>query len=161
MSRANDLADLLSSPPQAVYLVRGDRVLAEPLAEELARGLAARRGCEVEVVRRPDGIGAILADLRTFSLFSSAKVTLVVESAVLADRGSAAELLAEAADAAAGVVAGEALAPRERSAALRLLQALRLFGLDPFAGPPEGVIEALPEAAWSPGRGRGRGGRGK
>lgn len=161
MSRANDLADLLSSPPQAVYLVRGDRVLAEPLAEELARGLAARRGCEVEVVRRPDGIGAILADLRTFSLFSSAKVTLVVESAVLADRGSAAELLAEAAEAAAGVVAGEALAPRERSAALRLLQALRLFGLDPFAGPPEGVIEALPEAAWSPGRGRGRGGRGK
>ncbi len=156
MSRPSDLDSLLAAPAQAVYLVRGDRVLAEPLAERLAGALAAKGGCEVEVIRRPEGLAEILADLRTYALFATAKVALVVDSAVLADLGSVAELLAEAAEGAAGVTPGEPLVPRERAAALRLLQALRLCGIEPFAGPPEAAIEALPDSAWTPKRGRGR-----
>jgi len=117
VSRPSDLDSLLAAPAQAVYLVRGDRVLAEPLAERLAGALAAKGGCEVEVIRRPEGLAEILADLRTYALFATAKVALVVDSAVLADLGSVAELLAEAAEGAAGVTPGEPLAPRERAAA--------------------------------------------
>jgi hypothetical protein len=135
-----------ASPPQPLHLITGDLVLAEPEARRIAEVLAKAAGCEVEEHRRPPRLGPILDDLKTFSLFATAKVLLVVDSAVLADRTAAAALV----DDAAGVLPFEAdgassqLAHRERHAASRLLQALRLFNLDPLKGSAEALLDELP-----------------
>lgn len=149
-------------PAAPVYLVAGEPVLAEPAAERLARALAERAGCDLEIHRRPPSLLPLLDDLRTFSLFASAKVVLVTASAVLADRNAAADLIDDAAEALP--VSGGELSPREREAASRLMQALRLFGADPLAGTPEQAIAALPDWAFTGGsafrkkrNGRGRG----
>ena len=152
------LFDLARSPEgagQPVWLVHGDLVLAEPAAARLAAALAERAGCAVESHRRPADLLPLLADLRTYSLFASGKVLLVIDSAALADRNAAAELLADAQEA-LPVDPARPLAARERQAASRLLQALRLFAIDPERGSAEEAIERLPRG----GR-RRRGGEGK
>jgi hypothetical protein len=131
-------------------------VLAEPAAERLAAALAGKLGCRPEVHKRPAQIGGLLADLRTYSLFAGAKVTVVVESAVLADATAAASLLEEAATALPVDPANEP-GPRERNAALRLFQVLRLFQIDPYDGSPESCLRELPEWAFQgPGAGSRR-----
>ena len=136
-------------------------VLAEPAAERLAGELARRAGCAPEVHRRPARVAPLLADLRTYSLFAPAKVVLLVDTALLADRGAAAELVDDAAEAAPP--SGDELGARERAAASRLLQALRLFGVDPDRGAPEAAIAALPDWALQGGAAfrKRRGGRGR
>jgi DNA polymerase-3 subunit delta len=136
-----------------LYLVAGDRVLAEPAAVQLGERLAAQAGCEVEVHRRPENLGRILTDLRTFSLFSTAKVAVVVDSAVLADLAAAASLLAEATSE-LPVAGGDELPPAQRRAAARLLQVLRLYQLDPRSGAASEVIDQLPAAAFAGKSGR-------
>jgi DNA polymerase III delta subunit len=135
---------------EPVYLLHGDLVLAEPAARRLAEALAAAAGCDVEVRHQPPRLGPLLDDLRTFSLFSPAKVLLAVNTAALSDRGAAADLVD---DAEAALPAGGAeLTPAARQGASRLLQALRLFHLDPAAGDPAAVIEGLPRWALEGGR---------
>lgn len=147
---------------EAVYLVSGDLVLAEPGALRVAEALAAVTGCRVEVRRHPGRLGDVLDDLRTYSLFEPGKVILAVDTALLADRRAAADLV-DAAAAVLPVEGGGELGGRERDAASRLLQALRLFDLDPDAGEPEAVLERLPDWALQGGLGfrGGRGGRGR
>lgn len=153
--RPGRLEDLLEAVAggsvEPIYLIHGDLVLAEPAGERLAGALAEVAGCRVETHRRPSRLTEILDDLRTFSLFDPAKVLLAVDTAVLADRRSAADLIDAAAEVLpVGVVEGSGTAdepaPREREAASRLLQTLRLFDLDPEAGTPESLLEELP--AW-------------
>ncbi len=140
---------------ERLYLVAGDRVLAEPAASRLGEALAAQAGCDVEVHRRPASLAPLFDDLRTFSLFAPAKVLVAVETAVLADRAAAAGLIDEAREVLPLAGAGE-LSGRERQAASRLLRTLALFGLDPRAGTATAVIGKLP--AWAlQGGGRGRG----
>lgn len=134
-----------------LFLVAGDRVLAEPAALRLAEGLAAISGSQVEVRKRPEDMAAILADLQTFSLFSSGKVVVAVDTALLAEREAAARLIDEAARA---VPLGDSSSsgPREltapqREAAIRLFQALRLFQIDPYAGEPSSALGQLPDWA--------------
>ncbi len=136
-----------------LYLVAGDRVLAEPAAVQLGERLAAQAGCELELHRRPENLGRILTDLRTFSLFSTAKVAVVVDSAVLANLAAAASLLAEATSE-LPVAAGDELPPAQRRAAARLLQVLRLYQLDPRTGAATEVIDQLPAAAFAGKSGR-------
>jgi len=140
------LAACLAAAPQPVYLVWGDRVLAEPLAERLGQALAERVGGELQVLRRPTTLAPLLADLRTFALFGGAKVVVVIESDLLADRAAAEGLLREVADHAGGPLA-EPLDGRDREAALRLLRVVRLYGADPRSGDEGQLIAALPEAA--------------
>lgn len=162
------LASATRSGPQPVYLIHGDVVLSEPAARRLAQGLADAAGCALEVHRRPERLGAVLADLRTFSLFDSAKVVLVVDSAVFADRRAAADLVDAASDAAPVDADGESseLSSREREAASRLLQTFHLFDLDPEAGEPAALLGDLPDWVFQGGaafrkrrNGRGRGKR--
>ena len=156
-------------------LVAGELVLAEPAAMRLAQAAAERAGAgrsgsagaggagsAIQVHRHPPRLGPLLQDLRTYSLFSSAKVVVVVDSAVLADRSAAADLVDQAAEA-LPLGAGEA-GEGERRAASRLLQALRLFGIDPDHGEPPAVVAGLPDWALAGGAayrkaksGRGRG----
>ncbi len=126
----------------SVYLVSGDLVIAEPRAEKLARALADRAGCQVESWRRPAGLTSILRNLKTFSLFDAAKVTLVVDSAIFADRRTAAELIDQAEEA----LPVTELESAGREGASRLLQALRIFAIDPTAEPVE-AIGSLPKWA--------------
>ncbi len=126
-----------------LYLVSGDLVVAEPQAEKLARALAEKAGCTVESRRRPADLGNILQNLCTFSLFDAAKVVLVVDSAIFADRKSAAELIDQAEKVLP--VAGD-LDVAGREGASRLLQALRVFGIDAGAEPVE-AIGSLPKWA--------------
>jgi hypothetical protein len=131
-------------------LVHGDLVLAEPAARRIAERLAERAGVaasEVETYRHPASLTVLLQDLRTFSLFAAGKLVLAVDTAALADRDVAAELIDEAAEALPLAQHGQPLAGRDRRAALRLLQALRMFDLDPYAGPAEQTVGALP--AWA------------
>ncbi len=134
-----------------VYLVSGDLVVAEPPAEKLARALAEGTGCEVESRRRPAALGTILQNLRTFSLFDAAKVVLVVDSAIFADRRTAAELIDQA-EKALPVAEGR-LDDADRGGASRLLQALRVFGID-AAGDPVEVVGSLPKWALEGGTAR-------
>lgn len=127
---------------QPVYLIHGDLVLAEPAALRLAEALASRSGCAVDVRRHPARLAPLLDDLRTFSLFSTAKVVLVTDSAALADRAAAADLIDEA-EAALPVGEGD-LPMRAREGAGRLLQALHLFGLDARRGAPATILAELP-----------------
>ncbi len=144
------LEAVAAGPPQPVYLVHGDLVLAVPAAERLAKALAEKTGCEVEIRRHPPRLAEVLGDLRTFSLFGAAKVVLAVDTAVLADRSAAADLVD---DAEAALPVGEGgLASRSRHGASRLLQALRLFGVDPQAAEPQAAIGALPSWALEGGK---------
>ncbi|REJ81870.1 MAG: hypothetical protein DWQ36_04965 [Acidobacteria bacterium] len=127
----------------SVYLVVGDLVVGEPAGRQLAEALAERLGVQAEPHRRPAGLARLLGDLKTYSLFDPGKVRLVVESALLADRAAAAGLIDEAAEA-LPVEAGSELTPRQRVGATRLLQALRLFSVDPAEGDAEAVLAALP-----------------
>src|SRR6202040_1847765 len=68
------LAALGQDGASQVALVHGDLVLAEPAALEVAEAVAARHGGRVEPHRRPPGVGPLLQDLRTFSMFGAAKV---------------------------------------------------------------------------------------
>lgn len=131
------------------YLVVGDRVLAEPAAERLAAAVAETAGCEVETHRRPPRLTPLLADLRTFALFAPAKVVLAVETGVLADRTAAAAFLDEAGEAVPFSGGGEGdLSAAERRAAVRLLQAIRLFDHDPYEGEPAQALARLPDWAF-------------
>ena len=136
-------------------------MLAEPAASRVAAAVADAAGCQVEEHRRPPDLSPLFQDLRTFSLFAAAKVLLVVDSAVLADRAAAAELIDDAAEALPlPAQEGRELAPRERQAASRLLQALGLFDVNPYAGTVEEAVGSLPAWALEGGaRGGGRGGR--
>ena len=151
---------------QPLYLVIGEQVLATREATRIAEALAAAAGCEAAVHKGAAGaeLRSVLADLFTFSLFDSAKVALVVASAAFADRDAAAELIDEAAaalDEDRGLAggSGEVLSPAQRTAAGRLLQTLKLFGIDPFAGEAEETISSLPGSALAGGKSQRRGGR--
>ncbi len=136
------LKALVSGPAQSVYLVHGDLVLAEPAADRLAKALAEKGGGVAEIRRHPPRLAAVLDDLATFSLFGAPKVVLAVDTAVLADRSAAAELID---DAEGALPMGEGDLPaRSRHAASRLMQALRLFGIDPQRGTSEAAIADLP-----------------
>lgn len=153
MPATGTLDDLLAGEIRPVYLVQGDLVVAGPQAARLADALAAKAGCRVESYRRPPTLAPILADLKTYSLFTPAKVVLVVDSALLADTGDAAELIDQAAESlplAEGADATNDAALRE--AASRLLQALRVFSIDPAGGAPEEVVKALPKWALQGGK---------
>lgn len=147
MSLQTVLEAVDSGRRQPLYLVAGDRVLAEPAAVQLGERLAAQVGCEAELHRRPESLAAILTDLRTFSLFDSAKVAVVIDSAVLADLAAASALLAEAVRE-LPVTAGEELPPGQRRAAARLLQVLRLYQVEPHAGSTSEAIDQLPATAF-------------
>lgn len=163
MHAVADLERLVSAigrgRPQPVYLVTGDRVVAEPAAVRLGEELAKRAGCEPQVHRRPGGLGPLLADLRTFSLFSSAKVLVAVESAALADLTAAADLIDDAAEILPLPPGTADLSPRERLAAGRLLQTLSLFQIDTAAGDAMAIVGALPDGVLQGGGSRRRGGR--
>ncbi|PYQ65167.1 MAG: hypothetical protein DMF53_06130 [Acidobacteria bacterium] len=140
-----------------VCLVHGDLVIAEPAARRVAEALAHAAGlppAAVEVHRRPQSLSPLLQDLRTFSLFASGKVLLATATAVFADRGAAGELIDDAAEAVPMAADSHALSSREREAASRLLQALRLFDLDPYAGEPERPLSELPVWVLEGGRSR-------
>ena len=96
--------------------------------------------------RRPASLSPLLQDLRTFSLFATGKVLLASDSAVFADRSAAGELIDDAADVVPLAADGHSLSARERQAASRLLQALHLFDINPYAGEPERALAELP--AW-------------
>ncbi len=146
------LKDVAAGEVRPVYLVSGDAVLAEPPAQRLAAALAERAGCEVEIHRRPAELGSLLQDLRTFSLFASGKVTLVVDSALFADEKAAAELVDQAEEALPVDDPTAELPPGKRAGASRLLQALQVFGLDGLAGDPAAVVGSLPKWALQGGR---------
>jgi hypothetical protein len=153
-----------SGPAPQICLVHGDLVLAEPAARRVAEALARAAGLPpdaVEVHRRPPSLSPLLQDLRTYSLFAAGKVLLAAGSAVLADRGAAGELIDDAAEVVPLSGAGQPLAARERLAASRLLQALHLFDLDPYAGAPESVLAELPAWVLEGGKARRGGGRGR
>jgi len=144
-----------------VCLVTGDLVLAGPAAERIAEALATAIGCPVETHRHPASLTPLLSDLKTYSLFAPGKVVLAFDTVVLADRSAAAELIDEAHEGipAAGNAAGS-LGSRERQAAVRLLQALHLFDVDPYARSAEEALGELPAWAFEGGPGR-RAKRGK
>src|SRR5581483_6688373 len=129
---------LLAAPASPLYLVVGDAVLAEPAASRLGAALAEKSGGTFALRRRPADLLPLLEDLRTFSLFGGAKVLGAVDTAVLADRSAALELVAEAL--AVAPPAGEDLATKEREGASRLLQALHLFGVDVEKGSPKEAV---------------------
>ncbi len=145
---------------QPVYLVHGSRALAEPSGLRLAEALGKALGCAPQVVRRPDEIADVAADLRTFSLFADGKVVAVVESGVFADRATAATLFEEVRQQLPWSGGPDDLSGKARDAATRLLQVLRLFDLDPAALGFERAIAALPEALLAGKAARG-GGKGK
>ncbi len=135
-----------SGQTSPLYLVGGDRLVAEPAGIRLAERLAEITGATIEVRKRPDDVGALLADLQTFSLFSAGKVIVAVDTALLADRTAAAALVDDAAKVlplASGRPEAD-LSGGERRAARRLFQALRLFQIDPYQGSIEAVVSSLP-----------------
>ena len=149
------LAAARAGDTSPLYLVRGDRPLAEPVAQRLAQGLAELWGTAPTTLRHPDDLADLVADLRTFSLFDAGKVVVAVATGVLADRAAAAELLAEARAELPFAGGAAELAGRARAAALALLRVLRLFDLDPAADAPERVLARLPAALFA-GGGRGK-----
>lgn len=144
------LEEIAQGRPSPVYLVGGDLVAAEPRAARLAEAVAQRSGCTVETHRRPARLDTLFADLRTFSLFGSAKVILAVDTAILADAKAAADLVDQAAESLPVDIAGP-LAPAAREAASRLMQALRVFGIDPASGSAADALDGLPKWAFQGG----------
>ena len=123
---------------ESLYLVVGDRVLSEPGAIRIGEALAEKAGCELAVYRRPAELGVLLADLKTYSLFASAKVIVAVETAVLADAQAASQLIDEALEACPISADEEAvLSDTQRLSASRLLQTLRLFQIEAGSGSAE------------------------
>ena len=154
------LAAIGAGKPRPIYLVSGEPVLAEAAAERIAFALAKPHGARAESHRRPNDLGSILADLRTYSLFGGGTVTLVIDSAVLSDRRAAAYLVDQAAEVLPLDVSLE-LAGAARQAAGRLLQVCRFFALQPGKTPARQTLDALPPWAFegaATGSGRGRGG---
>ena len=148
MSRKlEELIAKAESAEAQIFLLSGDLVVAEPAAMRLGEALAKRFECAVTSVRRPPGLAQVLGDLQTFSLFESGKVVVVVESALLADRGAAAALIDDAARS-LPFEPGEELSQDERGAASRLLQALRVFGVQATKGSAESVLDELPDWAF-------------
>lgn len=145
---------------EPVYLVHGDRVLAEPAAARLAAAIGERFGCEPETVRRPEGLADSIADLRTFSLFAGGKVTVVVESGALADRTTAGALFDEVRAILPWKGAADDLSGKAREAALRLLQILRLCDITVAPGQSANAIRRLPEAIFAGKSGRAAKGKG-
>jgi hypothetical protein len=163
---ASFLARLSPGSPSQVFLVHGDAVLTEPAAKRIAEVLAEKSGLppgSLEVHRRPPSLGPLLQDLRTFSLFSAGKVALAIDSAVFADRNAAGELVDDAAEAVPLADGGtRPLSGRERQAASRLLQALHLFDVDPYASAAEKAVGELPAWVLEGGKARrGASGRGR
>lgn len=158
-----DLETILSSIGQgearSLYLVAGDRVLAEPAGIRIGEALAKETDCEVEVSRRPTQLAPLLSDLRTFSLFAAAKVIVAIETAVLADHTAAADLLDEAMEVLPLHGTADSLSEVERRASGRLLQTLRLFQLDPQSGSSLEVVSRLPSWAMRGGQRFRSGGR--
>ena len=155
------LASIAGGDAKPVYLVTGDLVLAEPASSKLATALAEAAGVEVTQVRRPGTLGEVLQDLRTYSLFDSGKVLQVIESALLADRSAAADLIDDAIEV-LPIVEDSELGARESAAVGRLLQALRLFSIQIGLSPGQAILQ-LPEWALQGGqsfrkkrKGRGR-----
>ena len=137
-----------------MVVVRGDRALAEPVAAQLAAEIAAAWGVEAHRARRPEELADLVADLRTMSLFEPGKVVLAVETALLADRGAAGELIAAARAALPFTGGAEDLTETAREAALMLLRVVRLHDLDPAAAPAEQILGELPDRLFSGGRGK-------
>ncbi len=135
---------------EPLYLVVGERVAAEPAGLAIAEAAAGAIGAEVETIRHPAGLDAVLGDLRTLSLFGSGKVVLVIDSQLLTDEHGVAELIDEAAKS-LPLGSGDDLSTDERRAAGRLLQALRLYELDPYAGSVEELLGRMPEKAFQGG----------
>ncbi|HEV8240418.1 MAG TPA: hypothetical protein VGS57_13695 [Thermoanaerobaculia bacterium] len=148
---ADPVDRLLAAEPSPLYLLVGDAVLGEPAASRLGQALAARSGGSFALRRRPADLLPLLEDLRTFSLFGGAKVLAAVDTAVLADRSAALELVADAL--AVAPPSGESLSVKEREGASRLLQALYVFGVDPQAGDAAAAIGSLPDWAFAGKRG--------
>jgi hypothetical protein len=147
--------------PQAL-LVSGEMMLAEPAAARLAAAWSEALGLAPEAVarhRRPPSLAPLLQDLRTFSLFAAGKVVVAVDTAAFADKDAAGPLLGEAA-AVLPVSADGSLSPREREGAIALLQALRLYDLDPYAGSAEAAVGRLPDEAFGGGKGKAKKGGG-
>lgn len=142
------------APP--ILLVRGERALAEPLAERLSARLAEAWQTEPVRLRHPGDLPAVVDDLRTYSLFSGGKLVIAVETGVFADKAAAADLLAEARAELPFQGGVDQLVGKARGAALRLLQVLRLFDVDPADGEPEQVLAKLPDSLWARGRGKGK-----
>lgn len=141
------LANLEAGPAPGVVLVIGDLTLAEAGAQRIADRIAEGAGCTVETHRHPPSLEPILADLRTFSLFAGGKVVLAIDTALLADRALAAALIDDVRDVLPFSGGDRNLSSKERQAAARLLQALRLFDIDPYAGGAADRISELPD--WS------------
>lgn len=153
------LAGATGGEASPVYLVRGERALAEPLAERFAARLAEAWQTEPSRLRHPDDLPALVADLRTYSLFSPGKLVVAVETGVLADRSAAEALLAEARSALPWQGGAAELVGKARVAALRLLQVLRLFELEPGGEEPARLLARLPDALFAArGRARAKGG---
>ncbi|MEE2777703.1 MAG: hypothetical protein VYE73_13190 [Acidobacteriota bacterium] len=141
-----------------LYLVTGEILLAEAAGLRIADALAEATVAEIESYRHPESLAPRLGDLRTYSLFSSAKIVVVIASGVLADRRGAAHLIDQAAEA-LPVSPDDKLSDKGRVAAGRLLQVCRLFGLEPYGESPENVVSELPEwvfAGGAPPGGRAR-----
>jgi hypothetical protein len=126
-----------------LYLVTGEPVLAEAAARRIALALAQPIDGRFDVHRRPPDLGAVLADLRTYSLFGGGKISLVIDCAALSDRRAAAYLIDQAAEA-LPLQDDVELTGAARHAAGRLLQVCRFFGLQPGAAPSSRIIEGLP-----------------
>ncbi len=155
------LANLEAAAPPAVALVIGDLTLAEAGAQRIADRIAERTGCAVETHRHPPGVDAILADLRTYSLFSAGKVALVIDTALLADRSVAAALIDDVREVLPISGGGERpLSGKERLGAARLLQALRLFEIDPYSGNAADRVAELPDWTLEGASGRRKGKKG-
>jgi DNA polymerase III delta subunit len=150
------IAAARSAAASPLYLVRGDRPLAEPAAHRLAAALGELWGAVPSTLRHPDDLAEVVADLRTYSLFDDGKVVVAVATGVLAERSAAAELVADARSALPFAGGAEELVGRARDAALALLRVLRLFDVEPAAGPPDRVLARLPDALFAAGRGRAR-----
>lgn len=127
---------------EPVYLVIGERILAEPAAVRIARALAGEGGTP-EVRRRPPRLGPLLADLQTYSLFGGGKSVVAVETSLFSDLGAAALLIDEAAEA-LPLGDGEP-GDRELAGARRLVRALTRFGVDPTAADPARAVGELPD----------------
>lgn len=146
------VADIAAGKGRQVYLVTGDLVLAEPPAKRIAKALAEKVGCEVEIHRRPGQLGTLLQDLRTFSLFATGKVTLSLGTAVFADRSAAAELIDQAEEALPVADSSAELERGQRAGAARLLKALQVFGIAPEGKSATDVVDSLPKWAFQGGR---------
>jgi DNA polymerase III delta subunit len=148
------LAAIAGGRIEPVYLVHGDRVLAEPAGARLGAAIGKAFDCEPEMVRRPELLADLVADLRTFSLFASGKVVVVVESGVFADRTTAGALFDEVRGQLPWKGGADDLSGRAKEAALRLLQILRLFDITAMPGQAKEALRGLPDSVFEGKSGR-------